>query len=53
MLKDIILIKRPNLGFLMETKVSDDRIEQLASDLGFKGLFTVDSVGASEGLAMF
>jgi exonuclease III len=49
----IVKEKRPNMVFLMETKLQAGRIEYLKSRLGFPCLFVVDSKGRSRGLALF
>jgi exonuclease III len=43
----------PNILFLMETKCKQSRLEYLRVKLGYGGLFVVDSVGRSGGLALF
>jgi hypothetical protein len=45
--------KKPNFLFLMETKSNSRRMEFLRVKLGFEGLFVVDFVGKSGGLALF
>jgi hypothetical protein len=45
--------KRPNILFLMETKCSKEKTERVRMKLGYDGLFTVDSLGRSGGLALF
>jgi hypothetical protein len=44
--------KKPTLLFLMETKSRQLTMEVLRAKLGFVGLFTVDPVGRSGGLAL-
>jgi len=45
--------KRPNMVFLMETKLQAGRLDFLKTRLGFDGLFVVNSKGKSGGLALF
>ena len=45
--------KRPNLVFLMETKLQALRVELLKSRLGFESVFVVDCVGRNVGLGLF
>jgi exonuclease III len=54
--RDICLIvkeNKPNILFLMETKCRKEKLEVIRVKLGFAGLFVVDSVGISGGLALF
>ena len=44
--------KKPTFLFLIETKSSSNKMEFLRNKLGFSGLFVVDSVGRSGGLAL-
>jgi hypothetical protein len=44
--------KKPTLLFLMETKSRQNKMEGLRVRLGFEGLFVVDPVGRSGGLAL-
>ena len=44
--------KRPNFLFLMETKRSKIKMEVIRSQLGYAGMFVVDPVGKSGGLAL-
>lgn len=44
--------KRPTLLFLMETKSRQHSLERIRVKLGFEGLFVVDPVGRSGGLAL-
>ena len=48
MIKD----KRPNILFLMETKCNKGKMEKVRVKLGYEGLFTMDSVALSGGLAL-
>ncbi|XP_059433934.1 uncharacterized protein LOC132167054 [Corylus avellana] len=45
--------KKPNLVFLMETKLMASRVERVKYKLGFSSVFVVDCVGRSGGLALF
>lgn len=45
--------KRPKLLFLMDTKLQNKRMQRLKYQLGFPGMFTVDPIGRSGGLALF
>ncbi|VFQ61854.1 unnamed protein product [Cuscuta campestris] len=49
---ELISAKKPEFVFLMETKGSRVAAEELRVRIGFHGLFVVDSVGKSGGLAM-
>jgi hypothetical protein len=44
--------KRPNYLFLMETKSSKIKMEWLRVPMGFEGMFAVDPIGCSGGLAL-
>jgi exonuclease III len=44
--------KRPALLFLIETKSRKNKLEGVRIKLGFEGLFVVDPVGRSGGLAL-
>jgi ribonuclease HI len=44
--------KRPTLLFLMETKSRKKKLEEIRVKLGFDGVFVVDPVGRSGGLAL-
>jgi len=50
---DLVSRKKPEFVFLMETKVGRMHAERLRVKLGFEGLFYVESVGLSGGLALF
>ncbi|VFQ90108.1 unnamed protein product [Cuscuta campestris] len=50
---DMVSTKKPNFVFLMETKVGREHAERVRVKLGFEGLFYVDRVGLSGGLAFF
>ena len=43
----------PDFIFLMETLCHRDKLEKLKIQLGYVGLFVVDKVGRSGGLALF
>jgi exonuclease III len=45
--------KKPSLVFLMETCCSKKHVESLRVQLGYVGVFVVDPVGRSGGLALF
>jgi exonuclease III len=45
--------KRPNLVFLMETKLRKLKLESIRTKLAFENMFVVDCVGKSGGLALF
>jgi ribonuclease HI len=45
--------KRPNLVFLMETKLRKYKLENIRVKVGFTNMFVVDCVGKSGGLALF
>ncbi|VFQ84628.1 unnamed protein product [Cuscuta campestris] len=49
---ELVFSKKPDFVFLMETKGARDKAEVLRVKIGFEGLFAVDSVGASGGLAL-
>jgi hypothetical protein len=44
--------KKPEMVFLMETKLCADKMERVRVQLGFNYVFVVDSVGLSGGLAL-
>jgi exonuclease III len=44
--------KKPDILFLMETKCRKERMEGIRVKLGFQGLFVVEPVGLSRGLAL-
>ncbi|XP_019173810.1 PREDICTED: uncharacterized protein LOC109169382 [Ipomoea nil] len=50
--KDLVSRKKPDFVFLMETKVCRIHAERIRVDLGFDGLFYVDSVRLKGGLAL-
>ncbi|XP_059451054.1 uncharacterized protein LOC132181841 [Corylus avellana] len=52
-LSRLVKQKRPSLVFLMETKLRQTKMEQIRCTLGYNGLFVVDSIGRSGGLALF
>ena len=45
--------KKPNIVFLMETKLRSNKMERVRVQLGFEYMFVVDSIGKSGGLALF
>jgi exonuclease III len=44
--------KKPDILFLMETKCRKERMEGIRVKLNFQGLFVVEPVGLSGGLAL-
>ena len=46
-LRNVVKQEGPILVFVMETKMSATRVENLKFSLGFDGCFAVDSVGLS------
>jgi exonuclease III len=44
--------KRPDLVFLMENKLRNNKMEKVRTQLGFDNMFVVECVGRSGGLAM-
>jgi ribonuclease HI len=52
-LNQMVKDKKPNFLFLIETISSKKRMEGLRVRLGFEGLFVVEPVGRSGGLALF
>ncbi|XP_019190306.1 PREDICTED: uncharacterized protein LOC109184723 [Ipomoea nil] len=51
-LVDLIHSKRPNVIFLMETFSNNFKMQTIKNKVGYTGLFTVDSLGRSGGLAL-
>lgn len=49
----MVKIHEPSIVFLMETKVLHYKVDYLKGRLGFQGLFIVDEIGLSGGLALF
>ena len=49
---DLVRCKKPSIIFLMETLCSKNILESIKLKLGFDGLFVVDCVGRSGGLAL-
>jgi hypothetical protein len=45
--------KRPNLVFLMETKLRKTKMENVRTKIGFNNMIVVECVGKSEGLVLF
>ena len=45
--------KRPDVVFIMETKMQNKKLDPIQSKLGFQNIFGVDSCGKSGGLALF
>ena len=52
-LRNIVKQEGPCLLFVMETKISGDRVKSLRTSLGFAGCFAVDSNGLSGGIGLF
>ncbi|XP_059436727.1 uncharacterized protein LOC132169767 [Corylus avellana] len=52
-LDQMVKEKKPSFLFLMETISNKKRMERLRVKLGFEGLFVVEPVGKSGGLALF
>jgi hypothetical protein len=51
-LRRMLKLKKPNVVFLMETKLGKNKMELIRIKMGFSNLFVVDSVGRSGGLAL-
>jgi hypothetical protein len=51
-LRRMVNKKKPDMVFLMETKLNNKKMELIRIKLGFKNVFAVDSVGKSGGLAL-
>lgn len=51
-LKDLVLNKKPSILFLMETLINKTKLEPIKFHLGFHGMFVVDNMGHSGGLAL-
>jgi hypothetical protein len=49
----LVKTKHPHILFLMETRMKNCSLQKLRVRFGFQGLFTVDPVGLSGGLAFF
>jgi hypothetical protein len=49
----LVKTKQPSLLFLMETISERQKLERLWVQLGFVGMFAMDPVGRSGGLALF
>ena len=52
-LSQIVKEKKPNFLFLMETISKKERMERFRVKFGYEGLFVVEPVGQSGGLALF
>jgi len=48
----MVRTKKPNLVFLMETKLNSKKMEAIQTKLDFDAIFVVDSIGKSGGLAL-
>lgn len=51
-LVDIVHLKRLEIIFLMETFVNYNRLQPIKIKMGYHGLFVVDNMGHSGGLAL-
>jgi exonuclease III len=52
-LRRMVKEKKPNLVFLMETKLQKSKMEGIRIKLGFDSMFVVDCVGKGGCLALF
>ena len=52
-LMDSVKSKNPSFIFLMETLCCRDKLAAIKAKLGYEGLFVVEKVGQSGGLAFF
>ena len=52
-LDQLVKEKRPNLVFLMETKLCKGKMERIRIKLKFRNMFVMDNIGKSNGLALF
>lgn len=52
-LVDLVHSKKPEIIFIIETLVGNSKLQPIKNKLGFEGLFVVDNVGRSGGLALF
>lgn len=52
MLADLVSSKKPSFIFLIETLCSKSKLERIKIQLGYDGLFVVERVGRSGGLAL-
>jgi len=48
-----VKIKKPQLVFIMETRMQQNKADRLRSKLGFDNCFVVDSKGKSGGMMLF
>lgn len=51
-LKDVVRHEKPKFVFLCETIARKDKLEWLRVQLGFEGLFVIEPIGRSGGLAL-
>jgi exonuclease III len=51
-LNRMVRTKKPNLVFLIETKLNSKKMEAIRIKLGFDAIFMVDSISKSGGLAL-
>ena len=52
-LRELVLSKRPNFIFLMETLIEVDKVEAIKKLIRYEGCHVVDNEGHSGGLIMF
>jgi hypothetical protein len=45
--------KKPHFLFLSETKVQSKKLQSLRRSMGYEGMFHIDPIGKSGGLALF
>ena len=50
-LRHLVKEKKPRFLFLMETKIREYRMQRVRHKVGFDGMFVVDPIGTSGGLA--
>lgn len=51
-LRRMVKVKRPNMVFLMETKLRQEKMEMIKCTMGFSNIFVVDCVDRSGGHAL-
>lgn len=52
-LRRMVKVKKPNMIFIMETKLEKNKMETVRIKRGFSNLFVIESMGRSGGLALF
>jgi exonuclease III len=52
-LRLLVKEKQPTLLFLMETRAKNKKLQAIRRLLGFEGMFSIDPVGLSGGIALF